>query len=292
MHRIILLSIAVLVASCEESINKPRLTERSIEYSYYESKYIKLKDSIFGRKDIYKDYHLLVLSSSNNLKARWTEKLPFNISDSSHYDLESLMGKYEYEDGMISIFNLDSNGDIQSLENYDSVSNYIDSLSILYLKENGFLEKEIEHFKQIRKYIKSEEYIMNSVFKGIGIYHNFYSIDASFSDSIVFHSLSLSDSSDTDIEYAKILIEQRPYGLVEYLSTANYKHERDTNFFGLVSNITEQNLESMFDSSYQIIDSVYYKYNRIQEALEYAYLNRTMNQDSMEFHHKIVFQIK
>ncbi|NEN25773.1 hypothetical protein G3O08_19975 [Cryomorpha ignava] len=164
--------LCTTLIGCSSEVNRPIFRESTINYTLEDIKYSKKNDSISILKTNSRNYRLYIVEESNSFVAIWTDRIPTTAIDSTHSELDNMLNNKEFTDGLIARFRVDSSGDIDSLINWPEVKSHIDSVTTIYMEMNGFSPDEIDHIKPFLNSYQSKENMMNSLFKGLGVFHN------------------------------------------------------------------------------------------------------------------------
>ena len=277
----------VLLFGCKPEVNRPEIRENSLNYRFEVRKYLKQNDSISSVKTTSRKYRLDIIEGSDSFYAIWTERISTTTPDSTPAENESVLNTREYTDGLGSHFRLDDNGDIDSLINWPEVKSYTEYMNTLYLEMNGYSQDEIDKLAPFLKSLLTKEYIMNTLFKGIDVFHNFYSIEASYTDSLVEQGMSFDINKPETRSKAKILITRPAANLVDYIVTAEYSVAGDENLSQKLEELSGNEFDLSMLNQAHVVDTVYYRFNSDLQELLYVFAKRNMAMDSLQFFQEI-----
>lgn len=280
--------IFVVFISCESSgIKKPIIHETNANYMFTENKYALIQDSVFGFKSVQKIYHLKIQKDSNKLIAYWTDKIPRIAVDTNTNELDNLLNNKEFIDGFTAKYILKKNGDIDSLYNWVSLKEYVDSLTSKYYENLGLKNEEINRIKPFVNTIQTKKRLVSNLNKGILAYHNFYSIDATFDDTLVSNEYGLELNQSVFVSSAKIEISKPLNYLVDYFITSEYEGDNDLNFLSALKKLEINDLDFNQFKTIRLKDTLYYRYNRNTNLLENIFFKRNMIQDTIQYVNEI-----
>lgn len=279
-----------MLISCESEINRPVIRESTGHYTLDDLRYSKNNDSITILKNNARRYRLDIVEDSNSFTATWTDRIRTTAIDTTHSELENILNNNEFTDGLSALFDLDENGDINSLVNWPQVKSHIDSMSILYLEMNGFTSEEIDQMNPLLNTYLTKENMMNSLFKGIGVFHNFYSIDANFTDTLVKQGFGFDRNESDGLNEAEIHITHPTSDLVDYLTTTEFTTSAHQNFLQELEKLSETPVDFSQLNEVHIIDTIYYRFNTDLQELIYVYAKRKMDMDTLQLFHEIIIE--
>ena len=284
------IGLCITLISCDSEVNRPEIRESTINYTLEDIRYSKRNDSISILKSNWSNYRLDILKDSISYYAIWTDRIRTTTLDSNHSEIDNILNSMEFTDGLIARFLLDSTGDIDSLINWPEVKSRIDSMTSIYMELNGFSTDEIDHIKPFLNSYQSKENMMNSLFKGFGIFHNFYSIDADFSDTLLRQSLSATLNLKEGTNEAEIRINHPTIDLVDYIVTTEYTTASDQNFLNDLEKMSGNEVDFSKFNKVHVIDTIYYRFNSDLQELVYVYAKRKMAMDTLQLFHEITIE--
>ena len=286
----IFILLCITLMSCESEVQRPLIRESTANYSLEDIKYSWKNDSISIIKSNLRRYRLDVVEDSNSLVAIWTDRIPTTALDSTHSELDNILNNKEFTDGLIALFRLDSTGGIDSLINWPEVKSHIDSMSLIYLEVNGFSKEEIDRMNPLLNSYLTKENMMNSLFKGIGIFHNFYSIDADFTDTLIRRNLGKDLNLQEGLTDVEIQISHPTTNLVDYLATTEYTTSGHQSFLQELDKLSDTPLDFSNLDEVHIIDTIYYRFNSDLQELTYVYMKRKMDMNTLQLFHIITIE--
>lgn len=290
MKLTVFIVLFIILISCETEVNRPQIREITANYTLEDVRYSKRNDSISILKSNSRNYHLDIVKDSISFYSIWTDRIRTTTLDSTHSEIDNVLNDKEFTDGLIARFRLESNGDIDSLINWPEVKSRIDSMSIIYMEMNGFSPDEIDHVKPFLNSYQSKENMMNSLFKGLGIFHNFYSIDADFSDTLLRQSLTATLNLQEGRNEAEIRINHPTIDLVDYIVTTEYTTASDQNFLNDLEKMSGNEVDFSKFNKVHVIDTIYYRFNSDLQELVYVYAKRKMTMDTLQLFHEITIE--
>ncbi len=291
MNRLVISILVFALFSCKTEINKPIFQIKPTTYLYSESKYGKQNDSIFGIKSFTKYYDLKIETVSNKTIALWTEKIPRIAIDSSSSEIDNLLNNNEFINGLTARFTLNKKGDIDSLENWNDVKYYTDSLTKIYYENVGFNNEEINKIKPFLKKYQTKDRLSNKLFRGIFSYHNFYSIDASFDDTLLVNNYSLEMNDTNHYSNAQIKINRPLDDIVDYIVTSDYIGFNDLSILSEFEKLSpDSDIELSSFKKIVLRDTLFYRYNTTEKLIEEAIFKRYMHMDTIQIVDEIIFR--
>jgi hypothetical protein len=288
MRKRLLYFLLTVFIGCEAEINQPQIQKTEVDYTYVEYKYGKYQDSILEVKSEKKLFHLEVLNESNNWVAHWTDMVPMAYFDSNSDQIENLLNGKEYTKGFTAKFILDKNGNIDSLGNWNSLKEHVDSLTLLYYQGKGMEEEEIEEFKPFVELFQTKANILNGIYKGILAYHSFYGIEVCFDDTLMVRNSILAFEESCQFSEAKIREIYQDERLVDYQVSIDYDSVYAIS--GIIGNEILPAEDSKALSSLKNLnlkDTIYYRFNKEEQLIENVILKRLALIDTFQVIHEI-----
>ncbi len=269
--------------ACTPKSNRPRLANQSLNYNCIERKFAIFNDSTSYERESHRRFHLELYKDFNGYVAVWTDLIPTIILDTSSTEFQNIVDDNEFTDLLNTEFRLNPDGDIDSIINWSQVNEYIDSFQSIYLENNGTSSHDQTKIQSFLDSFNTQQHLMNTWYKGIGIYHNFYSIDANFTDTLVIQPYASYLKNDEKSSDARITISLPNAQLVDYLVTTESRGTTDTSFITELEKLSNNELDFSIFTNIRMVDSIYYRYNKPSMALESLFFNRYMEIDTMIF---------
>ncbi len=269
---------ALLLVSCNREPNKPTLLNAKEWYTYEQNEYSRVGDSIVKHKRNIRYFQVEIRKDKDPYEANWTEYVDTSRIDTSLSDLDKLAQKQQFATVLNARFCLDSNGNIDSLINWYEIKKFADSLTSSFYAMEGYSKEQIIFLEPLIDIYQTKTQLTQNLFKGIIIYHNFYSFDLTFNDTLLENQMSTYNG--VGLIPTKVKITDGPLCYIDYVVSSEFQTNVKPELLETLETNYGVNVPEQF--SRKVIDSVFYRYNRDLNAIEQMLYLRTISMDSIQ----------